>query len=275
LIIKKAISDGIEFFRGESLKETDPSKLIVSYSTQLAENYKNEFAPWDKLHKLTQTDGLHWTAHHLADGYRKEENAIGGFNLIVVDVDGGIDISTAQLLLKNYRYLIYTTKRHTDQENRFRLILPTNYKLLMDAKEYREFMSAIAEWLPFKVDDQTFQRSRKWLSHKGNYYYNDGEMFDVLPFIPKTSKNEERKAKLKDQQSLDNLERWVLNNIGDGNRNQMLLRYALVLTEAGFQFDNIQRKVLSLNDKIPDSLDESEVLSTILITVAKKLANQN
>jgi hypothetical protein len=108
LIIKKAISDGIEFFRGESLKETDPSKLIVSYSTQLAENYKNEFAPWDKLHKLTQTDGLHWTAHHLADGYRKEENAIGGFNLIVVDVDGGIDISTAQLLLKNYMILLST-----------------------------------------------------------------------------------------------------------------------------------------------------------------------
>jgi hypothetical protein len=53
----------------------------------------------------------------------------------------------------------------------------------------------------------------------------------------------------------------------------MLLRYALVLTEAGFQFDTIQRKVLSLNDKIPDSLEESEILSTILITVAKRLGN--
>jgi hypothetical protein len=272
IIIKKLVSDGIEFFRGESLQETDHNKLIVSYGTQLAEGYKNEYAPWDKLHKLTQTTGLHWTAHHLVDGYRKEENAIGGFNLIVVDVDGGIDISTAQLLLKNYRYLIYTTKRHTESENRFRLILPTNYKLFMDAKEYKEFMVSVSEWLPFTVDQVTFQRAKKWLSHDGSYFYNDGDIFDVLPFIPKTSKNEERKAKLKNQQSLDNLERWVLAHGLDDGRNNALLKYALVLVDAGFSFDDIRKKVLSLNDKLPDKLDETEVMGTVFVTVARKLS---
>jgi hypothetical protein len=272
IIIKKSISDGIEFFKGESLVITDTSKLVVSYSTDLAHNYTNQYAPWDKLHKLTQNDGLHWVAHHVTDGHRSEESCIPGFNLIVVDVDGGTDMSTASLLLKPYTHLIYTTKRHTDAENRFRIIFPTNYTLKLDAKDYREFMNAVYDWLPFEVDKQTNQRSRKWLSHNGHFEYNEGELFDVLPFIPKTSKNEERKAQLKDQQSLDNMERWMINNMGDGNRNNMFYRYAMVLVDAGFGFDAIRQKVMSLNDKIPDKLDESELTSTVMLTVAKNLA---
>jgi hypothetical protein len=133
-------------------------------------------------------------------------------------------------------------------------------------------MNAVYDWLPFEVDKQTNQRSRKWLSHNGHFEYNEGELFDVLPFIPKTSKNEERKAQLKDQQSLDNMERWMINNMGDGNRNNMFYRYAMVLVDAGFGFDAIRQKVMSLNDKIPDKLDESELTSTVMLTVAKNLA---
>lgn len=272
IIIKKAVSDGIEFFKGEALTETKQSQMIVSYSTDLAENYRNELAPWDKLHKLTQTQGLHWTAHHLANGYRNEESCISGFNLVVVDVDGGVDMHTVKLLLKNYQYLIYTTKRHTDQEHRFRIIFPTNYVLKLDAKDYKEFMTAVYDWLPFDVDTVTNQRARKWLSHDGFYEYNDGEPLDVLPFIPKTSKNEARKAQLKDQQALDNLERWVINNIADGNRNNMFYRYAMILIDAGFAFDDIRRKVMALNDKIPDKLDEAELTSTVMLTVAKNMS---
>jgi hypothetical protein len=210
ILIKKSFSDGIEFLRGESLQETNMTRLTVAYSTDITEGYVNEYAPWEKLHVLTQKQGLHWVAHHLTDGYRNEENCIAGFNLVVIDVDGGVGLSTVQLLLKNYTYLIYTTKRHTEEDHRFRLILPINYTLSLDAKEYKELMNNIYEWLPFTVDTQTNQRSSKWLSHNGHYFYNDGEVLDVLPFIPKTSKNEERKILLESQQSMDNLERWVV-----------------------------------------------------------------
>lgn len=272
IIIKKAISDGIEFFKGETLQETNLSRLIVSYGPELAEGYKNEYAPWDALHKLTQAQGMHWVAHHLVDGYRNEENCIAGFNMIVVDVDGGTDVSTAKLLLKNYKYLLYTTKRHTEADNRFRIILPMNYQLNMDSKDYREFMTAVYDWLPFDVDRSTNQRSRKWLSNAGTFEYNEGEVLDVLPFIPKTSKNEMRKAQLQDQQSLDAMERWMLNQAGESGRNNTLLRYAMVLVDAGYQFDDVRRKVLGLNDKLPEKLDEAELTSTVLMTVMKKLA---
>ena len=274
IIIKKSISDGIEFFTGETLQVTDISKCIVSYSTQLAEGYVNKQGPWEDLYKLVQAPGIHWVSHHLANGYRNEENCINGFNLVVIDVDGGIDMSTAQLLLKDYKYLMYTTKRHTDQENRFRIIFPTNFVLKMDAKDYREFMSAVYQWLPFDVDKETGQRSRKWLSNQGTYLYNEGALFDVLPFVPKTSKNEERKARLKDQQSLDNLERWLLDTASDSGRNNTLLKYGMILVDAGFGFEDIRKKVLSLNEKLPDKLEEIEILGTVLVTVAKALAKQ-
>ena len=169
---------------------------------------------------------------------------------------------------------MYTTKRHTDQENRFRIIFPTNFVLKMDAKDYREFMSAVYQWLPFDVDKETGQRSRKWLSNQGTYSYNEGALFDVLPFVPKTSKNEERKARLKDQQSLDNLERWLLDTASDSGRNNTLLKYGMILVDAGFGFEDIRKKVLSLNEKLPDKLEEIEILGTVLVTVAKALAKQ-
>lgn len=274
IIIKKSFSDGIEFLRGETLKETDLSKMVLSYSSDITTDYRNEYAPFEKLHQLTQADGLHWVAHHLNGGYRNEENCIPGFNLVVIDVDGGVNMSTVKLLMKNYKFLIYTTKRHTEEENRFRIILPINYELAMDAKDYKEFMSNIYEWLPFEVDTATNQRARKWLSHGGTYEYNEGEVLDALPFIPKTSKNEERKELMNSQHSMDNLERWVINNIGDGNRNNMLLRYAMILLDGGFDFENIRQRVMTLNNKIADKLDEAEVMSSIMITVAKGISKR-
>ena len=274
IIIKKSFSDGIEFLRGETLEETDLNKMVLAYSTDIVSDYQNETAPWDKLHKLTQANGMHWVNHHLSGGYRNEDNANPGFNMVVVDVDGGVSMQTAQMLLKNYKFLMYTTKRHTDEEHRFRIIFPTNYKLELDAKDFKEFMSNIFEWLPFEADTGTGQRARKWLSHDGQYVYNDGELLDVLPFIPKTSKNEERKAQLNSQQSLDNLERWVMNNIGDGNRNNMLLRYAMVLLDAGHGFESIRSRVMALNEKIADKLDESEILGTVMVTVGRTLATK-
>lgn len=274
IIIKKSFSDGIEFLRGETLKETDLSKMVISYSQDITTDYANEYAPFDKLHQLTQAPSMHWVAHHLNGGYRNEENAIPGFNLVVLDVDGGTNLSTAKLLLKNYKFLVHTTKRHTEEDQRFRIVLPINYTLEMDARDYKEFMTNIYGWLPFEVDTATNQRARKWMTHAGHHEYNDGEVLDVLPFIPKTSKNETRKALLDTQSSMDNLERWTINNIGDGNRNNMLLRYAMILVDANFDFEGIRLRVMALNDKIVDKLSEAEIMGTILSTVMKTLSKR-
>jgi hypothetical protein len=274
IIIKKSFSDGIEFLRGETLKASHLDSMIMSYSTDITTDYMNDRGAFDKLHQLTQQPSMHWTSHHLTGGYRNEENAIPGFNLVVIDVDGGVHLSTVKLLLAGYKFLIYTTKRHTDEENRFRIVMPINYELEMDAKDFKEFMSNIYEWLPFEVDTATNQRARKWMTHAGHYEYNEGDVLDALPFIPKTSKNEERKALMHDQQSMDNLERWILNNSGDGNRNNMLLRYSMILVDGGFDFEKIRQRVIALNDKMADKLEEAEIMSTVMISVMKAIAKR-
>lgn len=274
IIIKKSFNDGIEFLRGESLKETDLDRMIVTYGGDITTGFKNDYAPFDQLHKLTQAQGMHWVAHHLKDGYRNTDNYIPGFNLVVIDVDGEVSLSTAKLLLKDYKALYYTTKRHTDQENRYRIILPTNFELYLDAKDYKEFMANLYEWMPFKVDESTGQVARKWLSHNGHFEYTEGQLLDVLPFIPKTSKNEERKTQMGELHSLDNLERWFIHNTGDGNRNNQLMRYAFTLVDAGYDYETIRQRVLNLNDKLADKLDEVEIMNSIMVTVGKALVKK-
>jgi len=274
IIIKKQFTNSVEFLQGEALQPTELDKLVVSYSQDIAQGYRNELAPWDKLHLLTQNAGLHWVNHHVQNGHRQDESCIPGFNMVVLDVDHGINLSTAKLLLENYKALFYTTKRHTNENPRFRIILPTNYTLKLELHDFKQFMKNLFESIPFEVDSQTGQRARKWLSHNGAYEYQDGELFDVLPFIPQTAKDAERKELLKDQQEMDNLERWVINSSGEGNRNNQLLRYALVLVDAGFDFEGVRSRVSSLNEKMIDKLTEAELLGTVMVTVGKKLSQK-
>ncbi|MFC0819733.1 DUF3987 domain-containing protein [Moraxella marmotae] len=274
IVIKKTYAESILFLHADTIQETNLDNLIVSYTNNpnMTQDYFNDTVSFDNLAKLVSMDGFHWLSHHVKDGYRKEENAIDGFNLLVLDVDSGTKLSTAMMLLKKYQAIYYTTKRHTDDENRYRIILPLNYTLRLDAKEYKELYNNVISSLPFEVDMQCGQRAKKWLTHPdGQVIVTDGELFDILPFIPKTSKNEEREKLLHDQSQLDNLERWVINNTGDGNRNNMLLRFAMVLVDAGFSFEAIKDKVISLNHKLSDKLDELELHNTIFHTVAAKL----
>lgn len=276
IIIKKSYVDNIMFLHADSIQETNTDKLIVSYTnhSDMTTGYNNDLVSFDNLPKLFKANGYHWLNHHVKDGYRKEDNCIVGFNTLVFDVDGTCSLNTAMLLLKKYKAIYYTTKSHTDQVNRFRIVIPTNYTLKLDAKDYKELYNNIINDLPFEVDTQCSHRAKKWLANSNTQIHvTDGELFDVLPYIPKSSKNDERVKSIESQQDLDRLERWVMNNIGDGNRNNMLLRYALLLIDSGFDFANIKDKVGSLNNKLADKLDELELTNTIYHTVAGKLAS--
>jgi hypothetical protein len=267
ILIKKRYEEGIEFIYGEALKKTNVNQLTISYSNDVAYQYLNDVVAFDELHNLTNLPDMHWCSHHLINGHRQEDNAVAGFNLIVLDVENSVPLSVAQTLLKEYKALFYVTKRHTKDSNRYRVILPTNFVLQLDAKDFKEFMKNVFAWLPFEVDVATAQRARKWLTNEGHFTYQDGELIDVLPFIPKTSKNDNFLKDQIDQAGLDNLERWVLNNSGDGNRNNMLLRYALILVDANLSYTDCANKILGLNNKLDKPLKTTEIESTIFKTV--------
>lgn len=275
IIIKKEYTSGIEFLSGEALKEIDLQQCILSYSEDMAYGYDGVYAPFNELHNLTQEEGLHWCNHMFKDNHRNDENTIEGFNLLVFDVDGTATLNEVRTLLKNYTYHLYTTKRHTESSHRFRIVMPLSHVLKLSLAEYKEFYDNILEWLPFKVDEQTSQRSRKWLSNKGINEYNEGKLLDVLPFIPRTFKNEERKKSLEGLENLTNLERWFIDNTGTGNRSNQLIKYAFMLVDSGRSYEEVQAAICSLNEKIADKLDDTELYSTILVSAAKAIAKRD
>lgn len=273
IVIKKSFVDGIEFFSGDSLQETNLDELRISYSDHAAYNYLNDDAPFDNLELLVQSQGHHFLNHHVKNGHRLKENIIDGFNMLVFDVDGSIQLDLAKELLADYTYLIYTTKSHTEDENRFRLILPTNYTVELDEEDYKECVNSILAWLPFEADEVSNQRSRKWRTNdQADIFKNEGKLLDILPFIPKTSRNEEHKQNQSKLDSLTNLERWFAQRIAVGNRNNNMLKYAMALVDSGMGYSEVEENVLRFNGSLSNGLSQEELETTIFVTVARRYA---
>lgn len=272
IIIKKSMVDGIEFFKGESLKQTDLNKMILSWSKELALNYENETGPWDKLDVVFNGPGLNWCNHHFVQGHRCNECAKPKFNMVVVDVDGTAKISLVQELFKDYTYCIYTTKRHgLDGKDRFRIVLPLNYELELSNDDYKEFMNNILKWLPFESDEGANQSSKKWLANdKGQTFRNDGMLLDALKFIPRTSRNEQFSKDMAKIESMDNLERWFASRMAEGNRNNLMFKYAMALVDSGMPFNEVTDKVKRFNKQLSNGLSVEELEKSIFVTIAKK-----
>ena len=274
IIIRKSETDGIDFFSGEALKKTDLNKLHISYSDQMTEGYRPDTTSFDKLHQLINATGYHYTAHSFIDGHRKGDNAIPGFDLLILDLDGTIQMQTAALLLQKYTYMFSTTKRHTAEKNRFRIILPLSHYLKLTPADYSAFMSNVFTWLPFDVDAQTKDVARKWLSHEGHYEYNKGELIDATLFIPQTKKANEYAKSVIDAGAISNLERWFLANTEIGNRQSMMYRLGCVYIETGANMSELDSLMSAFNDKLEVPLPDTELRTQVNAALQSKLKKQ-
>ena len=286
VVIKKTVVSGVEFFSGTTLQETDLNKIRFSFSDHFASGYTPEHRPFDSLPKMLKAPGLHWCNHHFENEHRSDETVLEGFNCLVVDIDGhkrdksgavirkGIRIEAVHDMMKEYSFITATTKRHTPDEHRFRLILPTNYNLALDKADYREFMDSFLLWLPFESDESANQRSKKWMTNENAiiHLHKGLNLVNVLPFIPKTKQNSEYRASVLDLGRLDHLERWFLNNMDVGNRNDNLLKFAMMLFDAGMGYKELSDKVHNLNQQCVSPLKKDEIDTTILKSVARKYA---
>lgn len=277
IIIRKTMVDGIEFFKGETLKPVDLNKMPISWSTHVAYNYRNELAPWSRLNELTGKNGLHWINHHLlagedSKGHRNEEHCKPGFSIIVIDIDKDKQLSQALELLAPYTYQIYTTKSHCAENDRFRILLPMSHELKLDAKDYTQFMTNVSKWLPFESDEATWQRSRKWESFNGHAYSNEGELIDVLPFIPRTGRNISHMQSMETISNLPAVERWFANQISEGGgRNNLLFRYGAMLMSKGKSYIEAEETVRAFNNRLADPLTLDELRRTVFISMARKV----
>jgi len=276
IIIKKEFIDSIEFFSGSSLTETSLNKLSISVSDEFADNYATKFIRFDNFEEVFCTSMTNFCNHRFNHRHRSNNNVKTGFNLIILDVDGTATIDYVKNVLSKYNYFIYTTKRHTEELHRFRVIIPIKYVLHLDVEDYRQFMNNFLNYLPFDVDDSSNQISKKWTCNvTQNHYTNvEGEMLDPIKFIPKTTKNQLFNEQMISLGSLDALEKFFAEKMSEeGNRNNNFVKYALCLKDTGISFSEVEHKVLEFNKKLPNPLSENELRTTVLVTIAKKMNN--
>lgn len=131
-------------------------------------------------------------------------------------------------------------------------------------------MQNVFNWLPIQVDESTKDICRKWACHSGQHSYNEGSLIDATKFIPRTSKATAQKQQYLDNSSLNNLERWVLQN-SDGNRNNSTMRYALALVDSGKPQNEVEHLVLEMNKKFKKPLKLDEIQNTVFKSVQNKL----
>ncbi len=282
IVIKRNFVSGIEFLKGETLKATNLKELIFSFTNNpdMTSGYKNVLGNWENMADLTSRSDLHWLNHHTtAAGYRNEENMLAGFNMLVLDIDGTYPIPAFRNIMSDFKYFLYTTKSHKPDAHRYRVIIPINYELKLSSQEYKELIHNVFESLPFEIDEAGDHRCKKWTSfvsasNGGGCMFNPNEgavLFDILPFIPKTKKNEERKEANKQWANTTALEAWFLQNTGNGNRNHQLHKYARVLMDRGFKANEVRDGLLDMNSKLPDPMPEAEIDNTIMKTVNSKI----
>ena len=273
IVVKKTYSDGVEFFKAERLEETDLSKIMVSWSTDITDGYTHQIAKFEDLYGMVCKGGFHYTVCTWKDGHRNSTNLDEkvGFNLCVLDIDNGVSLNTAKSLLDDYTYLMYETKRSTPTHNRFRIIIPLSHTLRLDKDNFKEFMKNVFEFMPFDVDDQTADVARKWLSNSSTPHYNKGKLLDVYDFLPKTKKQEEMKMRNDKITNSDSVQRYFLLNHESG-RNNAALKYALMLLDNGHSSDEAILLVRDFNKKLVEPLSEQELTSTIFKTIYKREA---
>lgn len=272
IVIKKSFTEGIEFFSGDMLPETSLDEMMFSCSTDFATDYGALRQPFEKLHLMTQTSGWHWCNHSFTGNHRRGDNVIEGFNMVVLDVDGTAKRELVHDMLREMPFMTYTTKRHTEKDNRFRVIIPLKYELKLDAEDYKLFMDNIIQWLPFDIDEGANQRERKWLSNDGEHHYNlQGSLLDPIRFIPKTTRNVNHQKTMTELKDLSSVERWFAERMVMGSRNNHMIKFGMFLADSGMQFDQVEEHIIAFNSKLDNGLSEGELASTILRSVAKKM----
>lgn len=268
----------ITFYSARGKTKTDLTKpLMFSYSADMSEGYyTNTEGTWKDFHKVVSADGLCYSAHSFKNNKRSNETALTGFQLIILDIDGGVDLETAKILFDEYTYLIATTRNHQVEKkgiiaDRFRIVLPMEYALDLEADTYTQMMKNLFDDLPIEVD-RLADIGRMYFSSKDcEHWYNEGRLFNADKYIPYTQEEEtyKKESTRLSKKNINGISQWVIRNQGIG-RNQSLIKLALLLVDKGFSHSEAKEEISRVNQQFDTPLSQSELERTIFKTISKK-----
>lgn len=265
------------FYKGSKLVETDLNNLIVSTSLNTGAGYTNRTPTFAQLAQLCGSKTGNLCNHHfengdMGKGQRTRDTTIAGCNMVIFDIDNS-KLKPKQLstLLGNTNHIIYTTKQHTEEAPRYRVILPLSHKVTMEEDQYRILCKNIAYWLPVEPDLPAIQRERKYRYYAKSQVFSklDGECLDVMPYFPNTQQADELESTKGKMVSISGMKRWVIRSASEGNRNHTLFRYAAFLRESKVSKDKIEAAVKEVNSLLDAPLSDEELVNTILKSATK------
>lgn len=260
---------------------------MIQVNFSLSKGLSKNFIPYKTIfnmfHLVTQMM-INYSASIFQDNYRTTLNYLPGYsNMIILDYDEGMTIEMAKKLFQNICYLISTTKNHNKLKNnkiceRFRMIFPIKDKIILNANEYRNLMKNIAK--KFNSDTQATDPARFYFGNPDAIcFYNikdkyfDWEKYNK-EFIEKKEiikKNIESSKKLfqninfsmimDDERKLRLI--FKPEEITNGNRNNMLARYALWLKDDGVNSIDADKILHWINNNISNPLSEHEINNLI------------
>lgn len=161
---------------------------ISSGSKAYTDGFEYTMTVWEDMHKITAK--YSYSTMIFKNGHRLKENVIGYGNIFIFDIDNKPDKPSYKApevveAVKGLKSLIVSTRSHTSESHRLRLILLADKcaNTNMGAELYGEVMHTIIEFcgLDAEMFDQScFGIDRQYAPNPENQkqYYIDG---DVLP----------------------------------------------------------------------------------------------
>ena len=272
VIIEKI--EGVKnFYMVESVAIVDEEHIRMSISTGMAEKFLDGTGKWSEFDKILKSD-YNYSAGSFKDNYRNKANYTGEQDVIILDVDDGINLDAAKTFFSEWDCWIATTKSHQKEKNgivcdRFRVVLLPNIKIKMDSDTYSYFMANIMDGLGGFADPSCKDSSRFYYGNKDAIIWKSDskKKFDIKDFIPETKRHRETALEMSKISDESKLVRHFIRAAQVGSRNNELFKYGAMMRDMG---EDWKSKVIDLNSKLHEPIAEKELESTVLASLTRK-----
>jgi len=163
-------------------ESTRPGMVRMSFAdhndARNPKGFESQTVEFSTLHELV-TKNRCYSPYSFANGHRKNENNLGFSDVLCLDFDDGMNITEALAKFAKCHALIITTRSHTLEKNRFRVIIRLKTPLAIQAEDHRDFMTTLFD-LVGSVDPATKDMARFFFASPegAEYWYTHGEPFD-------------------------------------------------------------------------------------------------
>lgn len=236
--------------------------MILSYSTSTSAQRMTQFLVSEDLRQLGTIQryilSYAWSPIVWANGTRRKANFMFS-DLCALDFDSGewgIDDAREMLEKNDLAGMIGTTKSHTPEAPRFRVVMPWARRIV-DVKTYEQNMKRITDYMP--ADKAAKDAARFFWPCKEIVYYRPGEPMAWLPY-QKEAPRRVISRELRDARPVPTWIATTLKNQGhEGNRNNLVYWVSKRLRELGFTRDEAESLIAP-----HISLDGRELSRTVL-----------